>query len=68
MATRLSVLFAFVCWSASPAGAGLLDGLLGGGGTACTPSACGSFGAPFAEPSIAGHPTSESACPAATAS
>ena len=63
MATRLSVLFAFVCWSASPAGAGLLDGLLGGGGTACTPSVCGSFGAPFAEPSIAGHPTSEKCLP-----
>jgi hypothetical protein len=40
--------------------AGVLDDLLGGsGGSACTPSICGSFAAPFAEPTIAGEATAE---------
>ncbi|HZR79864.1 MAG TPA: galactose oxidase-like domain-containing protein [Candidatus Binatia bacterium] len=42
--------------AARAAHAGLLDGLLGGGG-ACTPASCGAFGAAFAEPTIAGVPT-----------
>lgn len=63
MAARLSTLFAFICWSASPAAAGLLDDLLGGSGSSCPPSVCGTFGAPFAEPSIAGQPTAEKCLP-----
>jgi hypothetical protein len=44
--------------------AGVLDGLLGGGGSGgCTPQTCGSFAAPFVEPSIAGVPTSEKCLP-----
>jgi hypothetical protein len=40
--------------------AGLLDGLLGGsGGGACTAQTCGSFAAPFVEPTIAGQPTAD---------
>ncbi|MEW6269114.1 MAG: galactose oxidase early set domain-containing protein [Thermodesulfobacteriota bacterium] len=34
-------------------------GLLDGGGSTCTPQACGRFAAPFAEPTIAGEPTGE---------
>jgi hypothetical protein len=40
--------------------------LLGGGGSACTPQTCGSFGAPFAEPTIAGQPTSAKCIPDAS--
>jgi hypothetical protein len=37
-----------------------LAGLLGGdGGTSCTPQACGRFGTPFVEPTIAGQPTAD---------
>ena len=37
---------------------GLLDGLLGSGSSTCTPATCGVFSVPFAEPTIAGEPTS----------
>ena len=39
--------------------AGVLGGLLGGGSGACSPQQCGSFAAPFVEPTIAGTTTSE---------
>ena len=39
-------------------------GLLGGSaGSACTPLTCGTFGSPFAEPTIAGQPTAQKCIP-----
>jgi hypothetical protein len=46
-----------------PAGAGLLDGLFGGGGAPCTPQSCGSFAAPFTEPRIGGQATTAKCVP-----
>jgi hypothetical protein len=45
--------------------ADLLGGLVGTGG-ACTPQSCGSFTAPFAEPTIAGQPTTAKCIPDAS--
>lgn len=59
---RLSLLIALVVASGS-ARAGLLDGLLGGGSSGCTPQTCGSFAAPFVEPTLGGEPTSERCLP-----
>src|SRR5689334_14610111 len=42
------------------------DAALLGGGTACTPQSCGSFSAPFAEPTIAGQPTTAKCIPDAS--
>jgi len=53
------LLAALLLAPAQPGRAGLLDGLLAGGGSECTPAACGRFGAPFAEPTLAGVPTAE---------
>jgi len=58
MAARLCVLVAILGSSATPAAA-----LLGGGSSACTASACGTFGAPFVEPTIAGQTTGEKCIP-----
>src|SRR5690348_14597786 len=59
MAARLCTLVAILCCSATPAQA-LLGGILGGGsGAICTPATCGSFAAPFVEPTIAGQTTTE---------
>lgn len=41
----------------TPPAQGLLGGLLGGNGAACTPTTCGTFGDPFVEPTIAGETT-----------
>ncbi len=45
------------------AASGLLGDLLGGGSTTCTPQVCGAFGAPFAEPTLAGQTTAEKCIP-----
>ena len=53
-----------LCAAFAPgAGAGVLDGLLGGGGSACTPQTCGRFAPPFVEPTLAGTATAEKCLP-----
>ncbi|MGH7287978.1 MAG: galactose oxidase, partial [Myxococcota bacterium] len=60
---RLSLLIAVLSLPAQVGRAGVLDGLLGGGSGGCTPQTCGSFGAPFVEPTLVGVPTSEKCLP-----
>jgi hypothetical protein len=43
--------------------ASLLGGLIPGSGSGCTPVTCGSFAAPFAEPTITGQPTAAKCLP-----
>jgi hypothetical protein len=60
-----SWLVASLAVGAAPARAGLLGGLLGGGGdpAGCAPAECGSFGPPFTEPTLAGEPTAQKCLP-----
>lgn len=65
--TRLSApgfALAFVWMSAAAASANPIGDLLGGGtSTPCTQATCGTFGAPFVEPVIAGQATSQKCIP-----
>src|SRR5689334_24531261 len=59
MVARVCTLVAILCCSATPAWA-LLGSILGGDtGASCTAATCGTFAAPFVEPTIAGQATAE---------